>query len=55
MQAFVITNNVGMMINVGVNAKNPLIKVSGNNLESQGSIQKNKKMVLRNVKGYFVW
>ena len=27
MQAFVIINNVGMMINAGVNAKNWLIKV----------------------------
>ena len=27
----------------------------GNNLESKGSVQKNKKRALRTVKGYFVW
>ena len=28
---------------------------SGNNLESSGNIQKNKKGTLKTVKGHFVW
>ena len=29
--------------------------ISGNNLESKGSVRKNKKRALKTVKGYFVW